>query len=293
MVPEATRSALVTGGTGYIGSIAADYLGRHLGILVWAPGSSELDVRDGDAVRRALESRRPDVVLHCAAKADTDWCEKHFDEALAVNVDGALNVVRAALEVGSRVAYLSSACLYPDNRRPYREEDDLAALCGYTRTKLLAEEALAPYRQQILTVRMRQPFSNHRHPRNLLQKLARYTEFIDEPNSMSHLEECLPILWAVCVRGDTGPLNLTNPGWTSPLRIAYLIEQHWQPEMEIGRISYSELLEKVDAVRVNSLVDCTRLESMGFALRPVEEAVADCLSDPCDLGTYDWARSSP
>jgi dTDP-4-dehydrorhamnose reductase len=289
MVQEPDPSVLITGGTGYIGSIFRDYLVRGLSLTrVTATGSADLDVTAEAAVHAALDRLRPDIILHLAAKADTDGCEEDFEGARRVNVDGTLNVVRAGLEAGAFVVHFSSACLYPDNTRPHSESDPLAALCRYTETKLLAEQALKPHHNRILIIRMRQPFSNHRHPRNLLEKLVRYTEFIDEPNSMSHLEECIPISWDVAVRGLTGPLNLTNPGWTTPYRIAELIRKHVMPEKSFAKITYDELLAKVDAVRVNSLVDCSRLAGLGYRLRPVEEAVVDCLTHPVNLGEFTW-----
>lgn len=289
MVQKPIQRVLITGGTGYLGSIFRDYLERGLGLpSVRAPGSAELDVTDEEAVRYELRRSWPQVILHLAAKAETDACEDHYEEARRVNVDGTMNVVHAGLSEGAFVVHFSSACLYPDNRRAYAEDGPLDALCRYSQTKLLAEQALAPLIGRVLIVRMRQPFSNHTHPRNLLEKLMRYTEFIDEANSMSHVEECLPVVWALVERGVRGPINLTNPGATTPWRIAELIRKHRMPEKEIRKITYEELLKRVRAVRVNSLVDCSRLEGLGYRLRPVEEAVVDCLEHPCKLGEYRW-----
>jgi nucleoside-diphosphate-sugar epimerase len=289
MVSKPIQRVVVTGGTGYVGSLLTDFLQRSARLEHVASWSSrDADVRDLDAVRRALAAERPDAVFHLAAKADTDGCERRFDEARAVNVQGSLHVVQAGLEAGCRVVYFSSACLYPDNAKAYDESGPLAALCKYTETKLEAEQVLEPYADRILTIRARQPFSNHRHPRNLLAKLASYTRFIDEPNSMTHLEEAIPVIWKL-TQGDTvGPLNITNEGWTTPWRIAEMIRRYWQPEMPINKMTYEELLDKVAAPRVNALVDCSRLHALGYRLRPVEVALEDALTRPCDLGDYDW-----
>jgi dTDP-4-dehydrorhamnose reductase len=289
MAAQTISKAVVTGGTGYIGSVMTDFLRRGAGVRGVLPlGSADLDIIDRVSVVAFMQREKPDVVIHLAAKAETDWVETHFEEALRVNVDGAVNVVRAALDVGARVAYFSSACLYPDNRKPHGESSLMAALCKYTETKLQAERALASYAQRVLIVRMRQPFSNHRHPRNLLEKLARCTAFIDEPNSMTHLEEGLPIVWRLLQDGVAGPINITNQGWTTPYRIAMLIREHLRPEMTAARISYDELLAQVVAVRVNSLVDNARLQGLGHRLKPVEDAVVDCLLHACSLGEFDW-----
>jgi len=291
MVQSEIGAALITGGTGYIGSILADFLERGVGMRrVWSFGSSGLDVTNRRAVAERLDSLEPDAVFHLAAKANTDWCEHNFDEASAANVGGTVNVVEESLARGVRVVHFSSACLYPDNSKPHTEQDEMQALCRYTETKLLAEERLRACSDRILIIRMRQPFSNHRHPRNLIEKLASYRDFIDEPNSMSHLEECIPVVWKLCVGGETGPYNITNEGWTTPLSIARLIKQHWKPEMDITKIGYEELLARLEAHRVNSLVDCSKLRAKGFELAPVEDAIVNCLKNPCELGEYDWSR---
>ena len=289
MVQKNDDSVLITGATGYIGSIATDFLKRGACVQeVHAYGSVEMDVTNRNTVQQQLDAVKPDCVLHLAARADTDWCEEHYDEAWRVNVDGSLNLVEEALDRSIPVVYFSSACLYPRNDKYYSETNDLDAFCRYTQTKLEAEQALDPHKDRILNIRMRQPFSNHRHPRNLLHKLASYSQFIDEPNSMSHLEECLPVVWKLLQAGKTGTWNITNEGWTTPLKIARLIKKYWQPDMSVSEMSYEALLEKVEAVRVNSLVDCSKLKAEGFELAPVEDAIIDCLQNSCNLGEYDW-----
>ena len=291
MVSKPIRRAVVTGGTGYVGSVLTDFLRRgaqldHVASLC----SADADVRDANAVRAMIERERPDVIFHLAAKADTDGCEGAFDEARAVNVDGSVNVVSAGLNAGCRVVYFSSACLYPDNTKAYDEAGPLVALCRYTETKLEAERALDPFADRILIVRLRQPFSNHQHSRNLLAKLASYTKFIDEPNSMTHLEEAVPVIWTLAQSGACGPVNITNEGWSTPLRIAEMIRDRKQPNMSVSKMSYDELLAVVAAPRVNALVDCSRLHALGHRLRPVAEALEDALTRPCELGEFDWER---
>ena len=70
-----------------------------------------------------------------------------------------------------------------------------------------------------------------------------------------------------------------------------MIKQHRKPDMTVREITYEELLDRVDAVRVNALVDCSRLKARGYSPRHVEEAVRDCLRNPCRIGEYDWGGS--
>ncbi|WP_182558875.1 polysaccharide biosynthesis protein [Microlunatus kandeliicorticis] len=58
------------------------------------------DIRDGEALRRLFEERRPEVVFHAAALKHLNMLEQYPDEAWKTNVLGTLNVLAAATAVG-------------------------------------------------------------------------------------------------------------------------------------------------------------------------------------------------
>ena len=56
------------------------------------------DVRDGDRLKRACEGI--DVIIHAAALKQVDTAEYNPEECIKTNVNGAQNVINAALEMG-------------------------------------------------------------------------------------------------------------------------------------------------------------------------------------------------
>lgn len=56
------------------------------------------DVRDGDRLRRACEGI--DVIIHAAAIKQVDTAEYNPDECIKTNINGAQNVINAALDMG-------------------------------------------------------------------------------------------------------------------------------------------------------------------------------------------------
>src|ERR1700731_668667 len=69
--------------------------------------SRDADIRDAKRVQQALQESRPEWVVLAAAYTDVDGCEGNPELAFAVNREGALNVAKAAQEVGARLVFLS------------------------------------------------------------------------------------------------------------------------------------------------------------------------------------------
>ena len=181
--------ALVTGGTGYIGShtcvelIQRGYrvaildnlsnssvavLERIERITGTRPGFVQADVRDTAATTQFMQDVLPDVVLHfCALKAVGESNDKpleYFDN----NIGGTLSLLKAMRHVGVRqLVYSSSATVYGDPEHvPVDEAAPRAATNPYARTKLVTEDLLADIVRadpalQVATLRYFNPVGAH------------------------------------------------------------------------------------------------------------------------------------
>jgi CDP-glucose 4,6-dehydratase len=163
------RRVLVTGHTGFKGSWLALWLhsmGAHtvgfsrrerdapaLYDLAGVNDSVEFiegDIRDAEAVTRAVESARPDVVLHMAAQPIVRRSYAEPAETFATNVMGTVNVleavrraadVRVLVNVTTDKVYLNRGWVWP-----YREPEPLGGEDPYSASKAAAELATAAYR---------------------------------------------------------------------------------------------------------------------------------------------------
>jgi len=143
--------ALVTGGSGFIGSHVVDRLlaeGHHVRVF---------DTRAGEAgARRRCEqvagdlldpcditsaAHGCDVIIHLAAAADVGLVAKDPTGSEALNSRGTLNVLEAARSTGARVVYASTIWVYSDVRASDVDEDSELGLPShlYTATKLAGE----------------------------------------------------------------------------------------------------------------------------------------------------------
>ena len=63
-----------------------------------------------------------------------------------------------------------------------------------------------------LVLRIRMPIVGKSDPRNFITKITKYEKICSIPNSMSVLDELLPISIKMMESRKTGPYNFTNPG---------------------------------------------------------------------------------
>jgi GDP-4-dehydro-6-deoxy-D-mannose reductase len=113
-------AAFVTGGSGFVGQ----HLLAELGSGAVAPTREELNLLDGDAVRRALADARPECVFHLAAHASVARSWEDPARVLRDNVAMTVNVLEALRqEAPDAVAVvMSSGEIYgPPERLPVDE----------------------------------------------------------------------------------------------------------------------------------------------------------------------------
>ena len=164
--------ALVTGHTGFKGAWLAawlDLLGAEVHGVALAPPprgafvdlevgafahTIEADVRDADAVDRAVAAVRPDVVFHLAAQplVRASWADRRA--TFGTNVMGTVNVLEASLAVDSvrGVVCVTTDKVYENNEdgRAFQEGDRLGGHDPYSASKAAAELAIRPYRRSDL-----------------------------------------------------------------------------------------------------------------------------------------------
>lgn len=149
--------AFVTGATGYVGGAVFDHLiaaGHDVTATVRSesaiPGirsrggrSVEASLEDPSALVRAMDGT--DVVFHVAGV--NEFCLRDSAEMFATNVEGSVNVIRAALRAGvGKVVYTSSAVTIGEPAGAVGTEAIVHRgwyLSEYERSKVEAERAVA------------------------------------------------------------------------------------------------------------------------------------------------------
>jgi dTDP-4-dehydrorhamnose reductase len=212
--------ALVAGAGGQLGQALVACLGPE---LAWSGAREALDVRDGAAVARVVESVRPDVVFNAAAYNAVDGAETDPGGALAVNAAGPAHLARAARSVGAVVVHVSSDYVFDGTLgRPYVEDDRPAPLSQYGVSKLAGELAVAAATPEHLVVRTSAVFggggSRAKGGSFVERMLARARAgqplrvVSDQVLSPTYAPDLATALVTLVARGVRGLFHVTNAG---------------------------------------------------------------------------------
>ncbi len=140
---------LVTGAAGQLGGYlrpalaAAGYTVAGLGSRPGSGVDLVVDITDAAAVRDAVRTVQPAVVVHAAAYTDVDGCERDPARAEAVNADGAAHAAAAAHATGAYLVGVSTDFVFAgDGGAPYQEAAPTNPVSVYGRSKLAGEAAI-------------------------------------------------------------------------------------------------------------------------------------------------------
>jgi dTDP-4-dehydrorhamnose reductase len=157
------RRILITGASGLLGlntALEASSHHRVFGQVNSHPLDTEAfetiqaDLLAPGAVQRLLEQTQPDWVIHCAALANIDACEKDPQQAQQLNSEIPRKLARHVARSGARLLHVSTDAVFDGERGQYIETDVPNPLSVYARTKLAGELAVAEENPQAIIARV-------------------------------------------------------------------------------------------------------------------------------------------
>ena len=281
---------IVLGSTGYLGSHFVKYLLKE-GEDVFGLSRAEIDYTDVGSLISILRSKKPKFLINTAGytgKPNVDACESEKAECLFGNAVLPGRIRTACEEVGIPWGHVSSGCIYSGrklNGEGWSENDEpnfsfRNGPCSfYSGTKALGEEVLKDAKDCYIW-RLRIPFNEEKSPRNYLQKLLNYSSLLEAENSISHIDDyinsCLSSFTQEC---EPGIYNLTNSGSITTRQVVEWMKEEGVTDKEFNFFENEEDFMAKAAItpRSNCVMDTSKAERNGIALRPVEEAVRDSL----------------
>lgn len=135
------------------------------------------------------------------------------------------------------------------------------------------EELLREY-DNVCTLRVRMPISSDlSNPRNFITKITRYNKVVDIPNSMTILDELLPISVEMAKKNCRGIWNFTNPGVVSHNEILEMYKNYIDPNFQWVNFTLEEQAEVIVAPRSNNELDASKLKKEFPELLPIKDSL--------------------
>ncbi|GAB6136347.1 dTDP-4-dehydrorhamnose reductase [Thermococcus prieurii] len=143
----------IIGANGQLGTDLVEVFGEK-GFDVVPLTHGDLDVTVPESLE-ILKEVRPDVIINTAAYVRVDDAERYPEKAFSVNAIGALNVARAAEEVGAVNVYISTDYVFDGEKGELYTEDDIPnPINVYGASKLAGEVFTRNYSRRHYIIRV-------------------------------------------------------------------------------------------------------------------------------------------
>ena len=268
-------------GDGWLGNLLADHFEGSV---------ADADILDTEKIASVLLDVRPDVIINAAGKCgapNIDWCEASPENerlTLYVNAYGPPVLYHMSEAVGHQLSkdffsvHLSSGCLW-DGEHDVDEETKPNPVSWYSRTKEWGENRLPPDR--VLILRPRMPIDAKPHPRNLITKLSKYNSVLDEPNSVTFVDDFLKATEYLVDKRSTGIFNVVNPGPLTAWEIMCLYTEVVDDHHVCQKVDM-DFLWKGDLIktgRSNCTLSVEKLAAEGFEMPNAKDKIRRCLEE--------------
>ena len=181
--------------------------------------------------------------------------------------------------------YLGTGCIFQfDEEHPFGEEkngfneESKPNFFGssYSIVKGFTDQLMHLVEDNVLNVRIRMPITDEFNKRNFITKITTYQKVCSVPNSMTVLNELIPIMVDMSMKKLKGTVNLTNPGLISHNEILEMYKEIVDPEFTWENFTIEEQNEILASGRSNNFLETFRLESL-YQVKNIKDSIKDVL----------------
>ncbi|KAK9674228.1 hypothetical protein RND81_12G219500 [Saponaria officinalis] len=290
---ESSYKFLIYGRTGWIGGLLGQMCDKQG--IAYEYGKGRL--QDRASLIADIQNVKPTHVFNAAGvtgRPNVDWCESHKPETIRTNVVGTLTLADVCKEHGLLMMNYATGCIFEyDAAHPlgsgigFKEEDTPNFMGSfYSKTKAMVEELLKEF-DNVCTLRVRMPISGDlNNPRNFITKISRYNKVVDIPNSMTILDELLPISIEMAKRNLRGIWNFTNPGVVSHNEILEMYKNYIEPNFKWANFTLEEQAKVIVAARSNNEMDASKLKKEFPELLSIKDSLIKYVFEPNKKTNY-------
>lgn len=249
----ANQTILVTGGSGLLGNAIVETLPNDAAVTATynsAPLSTpdaeykQLDLREQERIAPLLEDTDPNLIFHCAAITNLDYCEHNPDTAFEVNTAASETLAAWASQHGADFVYISTDAVYGGEQSFSQETDQLRPENVYAETKADAERRVRRAHEDPLIVRTTihglSPGEKTSLSEWIYETLAASESislFEDAHFSPLYAPDLAELLVETVIEGETGTYNFAAPERLSKLAFGQLLAKVFELPSDLITLS--------------------------------------------------------
>lgn len=109
---------------------------------------------DEGIIQKVLDKVQPDYIIHCAALADVDICEKYPQKAFEVNSNLPRMIAQETYKSGCKLVHISTDAVFDGVKGNYAESDTPNPINIYGKSKLKSENYVLEYNSDAIIARV-------------------------------------------------------------------------------------------------------------------------------------------
>jgi dTDP-4-dehydrorhamnose reductase len=289
-VDNGPSTVLITGASGLLGANLVRHYAPSSQCIGWyatkpisfeGATTEQIDLTDHESVSAALDRIKPDLIVHCAAATDVEWCEKHPDLAKAINEDATVYLAQKAIDLNAKFVFTSTDSVFDGKTGNYSESDTPAPLNSYASGKVRTEQAVSEINPDALLIRSyfygHSPAGN----RSLLEwvlvralsgdEVPGFTDSYFSPIGVLDFADALD---AALTAGSSGFLHLGSKNAISKYEFARLVMESNNCDMSLLKpITVDEIGLSANRPRNTSLNVDLLEKLMGRSVPTVEQGI--------------------
>jgi len=183
-------------------------------------------------------------------------------------------------QLGIHMTYMGTGCIFKYNGNHSFTEEDRPNFFGssYSIVKGYTDELMHLF-DHVLNIRIRMPITAENNNRNFITKITSYKKICSIPNSMTVLDELLPIMVDMLSKKNTGTINLTNPGVITHNEILEMYKEIVDPSFVWENFTEDEQKQILLSERSNNHLHTTKLKQLYPNVKHIKESVKETLNN--------------
>ena len=287
---------LIYGTNGWIGNKVYTHLKSMKQNIEVVSGNSR--VNDINQLEKEIQDVQPTHVISLIGRTHgtyegeyigtIDYLEKpgKLVENVRDNLFGPMVLGLLSKKYNYHFTYLGTGCIFQfDEKHPFGKEEkgftesSLPNFFGssYSIVKGFTDQLMHLVEDSVLNVRIRMPITDEFNKRNFITKITTYKKVCSVPNSMTVLNELIPYMIDMAVHGETGTVNLTNPGLISHNEILEMYKEIVDPDFTWENFSIEEQDEILASGRSNNFLNTKILKSKYPQVKNIKTSVRHIL----------------